>query len=160
MTDDVLISALRLLALVLLAITAVWASPVTRRPRIERNLLMIGGVTLLLASAVDLGADLSPALNFLAAGFPSTASLRTPVLAGYLFGFLLLSVGLLRRPLTALKELPVELLSGAGKQDRWTEQVVQESKARYKTLVDKAPDAILVLDVDANRFVEDRKSVV
>jgi diguanylate cyclase (GGDEF)-like protein/PAS domain S-box-containing protein len=34
------------------------------------------------------------------------------------------------------------------------EAAIRESEARYRTLVENAPEAIVVLDVDANRFVE------
>jgi len=34
------------------------------------------------------------------------------------------------------------------------EQAMRESEARYKTLVENAPEAIVVLDVDLNRFVD------
>ncbi|MEZ5473901.1 MAG: PAS domain S-box protein [Steroidobacteraceae bacterium] len=35
-----------------------------------------------------------------------------------------------------------------------SERQLRESEARFRTLVDNAPEAILVLDVDANRFVD------
>ncbi len=37
---------------------------------------------------------------------------------------------------------------------RQSEQAVRESEARYRLLVDHAPEAIVVLDVDAGRFVD------
>ena len=155
MNHDLLISALRLLVLIALAVTALSAGPVNRRPRIERNLLMLGGMLLLLASALDLGAGLSPTESRIATlGFASPANLHGSVLAGYLFGFVLLGLGLLRRPLNASRvgtSVPEEHRNNT---DRWTEQALAESEARYKALVENAPEAIMVLDVDENRFVD------
>ena len=37
---------------------------------------------------------------------------------------------------------------------RESEQAMRESAARYRLLVDHAPDAIVVLDVDTGRFVD------
>ena len=37
---------------------------------------------------------------------------------------------------------------------RESEQAMRESEARYRLLVDHAPEAIVVLDVDTGRFVD------
>jgi PAS domain-containing protein len=40
------------------------------------------------------------------------------------------------------------------------EAAIRESEARYRTLVENAPEAIVVLDVDAGRFVECNENAV
>ena len=51
-------------------------------------------------------------------------------------------------------------LTGVAIQRARAEEKLRESEARYRILVEHAPEAIVVLDVDADRFVDANQNAV